>query len=187
MPEPANIRGAPMSADELKQWRAFEAAIRAGDVAELKRALGDPEDFPNTQLPLKFGVERPLAYAIDHAPMALVRALVAAGADVNHDAHDGFPALYSAVASARPDRHELAELLIDAGADLGHRGFNGYTALHVAATQDDPRMVGLLLARGADPQARTDVDDFTTPLEEAEAFGCAAAANVLRAHDGAAG
>jgi ankyrin repeat protein len=57
---------------------------------------------------------------------------------------------------------------------------NDYTPLHHAAARDDAEAVLLLLAHGADPSARTRIDDRTTPLEEAERGGCSRAAAALR-------
>jgi hypothetical protein len=43
----------------------------------------------------------------------------------------------------------------------------------------------LLLARGADPAARTRIDECSTPLEDAEAIGFSEAVALLRhAHSG---
>ena len=57
---------------------------------------------------------------------------------------------------------------------------NDYTPLHYAAARDDARAVELLLAHGADPDARTRIDDRAKPLEEAERLGSTRAARVLR-------
>jgi ankyrin repeat protein len=106
--------------------------------------------------------------------------MLAAGADPNYVAPDGFPALVAAALSGRPDRVELLGVLVSAGADLAARGFNDWTPLHAAASVDDPEAVALLLAAGADPSLRTSIDDLATALEEAERFGNTRAAAVLR-------
>jgi hypothetical protein len=41
-------------------------------------------------------------------------------------------------------------------------------------------MIELLLKDGADPHAKTTVDHYTTPREEAETFGCLRAVEALR-------
>ena len=56
-----------------------------------------------------------------------------------------------------------------------------YTPLHWAAGEDDTQLIEWLLAHGADPEARTNVDDYSTPLEEAVILGHEEAAMALRA------
>ena len=57
---------------------------------------------------------------------------------------------------------------------------NDWTPLHHAAATDDVRAIELLLAHGADPNARTRIDDHATPLAEAEHLGRTEAARILR-------
>lgn len=160
---------------------AIHRAFVAGDVAALREALGNPPDFPACGLPAGFSGTC-LAYAVYHAPPAMVRALLELGADPNAPDPAGFPAPIAALASERDDRLAILEALLAAGADPGTRGINDWTALHWAAAHDDAPAVVLLLARGADPESRTGIDDGATPLEEAERLGCARAAALLRAH-----
>lgn len=159
-----------------------DAFVR-GDLAALRAALGDPPGFP-ADVPAEMGPAGPygnfLEYAIYHSPLAFVRALLELGADPNYTGSAGFPCLIAALSSGRDDALERVALLLDAGADLGQRGLNDWTPLHYAAANNDVRAVELLLARGADPSARTNVDDFATPLEEAEILGCHEAARALR-------
>ena len=161
--------------DEIEIHNAF----LTGDLSALRNGLGDPAGFPNVPLPLGLGVHC-LQYAIAHSPAALVRALLEEGADPNYADPAGFPSLLEALATDRPDRHEIVELLLDHGADVQQRGINGYSPLHQAAARDDVRAIEILLARGADPAARTDVDDHATALEEAELLGRAAEVEALR-------
>ena len=158
---------------------AIDDAYKRGDLAALKAVLGDPPDFPNCRGPAGVG-EIVLEYAIYHSPLAFIRKLLELGAEVNYGDHAGFPSLIAALSTDRGDRTEIVELLLSFGADIQDRGINGYTPLHYAASLDDPKTVELLLAHGADPNARTDVDDYFTPLEEAELLGRDAAAEMLR-------
>lgn len=49
-----------------------------------------------------------------------------------------------------------------------------------AATRNDARAVELLLAHGADPAARTRIDELTTPLAEAERLNLPEVVKILR-------
>lgn len=155
---------------------ALEDALRRGDVAAARGALSDPPDWPNSvDSYLHSSV---LTIALAWAPLGTIRELIDQGADPNFQpVDDGFPSLIDVVhhrLSDRPelpgwdDGHELLRLLIDAGAEVDRRGLNDWTALHFAAAADDPVAVTMLLEAGADPQARTRIDDFETPLEIAE-------------------
>lgn len=156
---------------------AIHEATVAGDLDRLREAFGNPDDFPNSRDECG---EPCLDHAIYHGPLSLVRALLELGADPNYADAGGFPSLFAAIDRAAPDRHQVLELLLAAGADVQQRGFNDYTALHQAACRDDAAAVEILLRHGADPKARTRIDDYATPLEEAELFGHAVGAAALR-------
>jgi ankyrin repeat protein len=159
----------------------LHAAYQRGDLDGVKAALGNPPDFPNCRGPRGMG-ENVLEYAIYHSPLAFVRKLLDLGADPNYGDHAGFPSLIAALSADRADRQDLLKLLLDHGADTSQRGVNDYTPLHYAAATDDVPAIELLLACGADPSARTNIDDCATPLEEAERGNHHAAAAALRRH-----
>ena len=158
--------------DDVRLLEAF----KAGDLDSIKAALG-PE-FPNGQVPGRFSPC--LEYAIHHSPLAFIEDLLALGADPNYESVLGFPSLLAALSAKREDRYQIVEALLAAGADLHQRGINDWTPLHYAAAQDDPKAIELLVARGADLEARTRIDDYATPLEEAETLGKAEAVKALR-------
>ncbi|MBT8250004.1 MAG: ankyrin repeat domain-containing protein [Acidimicrobiia bacterium] len=152
----------------MKDPIAIHRAYQDGDLDALLVLLDDPPDFPNQRPtgPLSIA-EIPLEYAIYHSPMAFIQTLIDFGADPNYGDHAGFPSLIAALSTDRKDVGEILVLLLDAGADIQQVGVNGFTPLHYAAAYQTPDLVQLLLDRGADPDARTNVDDYTTPLEEA--------------------
>jgi uncharacterized protein len=158
---------------------AIHDAYQRGDLAALKALLGDPPDFPNCRGPAGVG-EIILEYAIYHSPLPFIRTLLEQGADPNYQDHAGFPPLIAALSSGRPDRYEIVEILLGFGADIQARGLNDWTPLHHAAATDDLDGIRLLVAHGADPNARTRIDALATPLEEAEQLGRAAAVRLLR-------
>ena len=150
---------------------AIHDAYKRGDIDALKTLLGNPADFPNCRGPRGVG-DIILEYAIYHSPLTFIRRLLELGADPNYGDHAGFPSLIATLSCLdRPDRYEILELLLSFGADIQQRGHNDYTPLHFAADLQDIRAMEFLLARGADLNARTRIDDHATPLEEMEILG----------------
>ena len=170
----------PIGEPEKFDWNALSEAYRDGDLEKLKTALHNPEDFPNVFTPRAYTPV--LEYAIYHSPLPFVRTLLELGANPKEDDGSGFPPLMAALSTQRPDKYELIELLLQSGADIQQRGVNNYTPLHYAASQDDIVAVEILLRHGADPDARTNIDEYATPLEEAEYLGKKKAAEALRRH-----
>lgn len=163
------------------QFAATDQAYRSGNVARLREALGNPPDFPNCGQPLDLGVgDRPLEYAIYWSPIAFIGELLELGADPNYPDPAGFPPLIAALSSGRPDLHDILNLLIERGAAVAQRGLNDWTALHYAVNQRDLDGIVILLENGADPNARTRIDDGTSPLEDAERMGFVAAIDLFR-------
>lgn len=159
---------------------AIHDAYKRGDLEALKTLLGNPMEFPNCQGPRGVG-EIILEYAIYHSPLSFIRKLLELGADPNYGDHAGFPSLIAALScSDRSDRYEILELLLAFGADIQQRGHNDYTPLHYAASIQDIQAMKMLLAHGADLNARTRIDDYATPLEEMEILGREQSAAFLR-------
>lgn len=162
---------------EQVEHLATEAALRAGRLEQLPASLTALAGYPNVRDAYTF---TPLIIlAISWAPIATVSKLLDAGADVNVEVDDGFPAVLNAVMSHRDDRLELVEMLATRGGELNARGVNGWTPLHAAAAANDVELVRLLLLHGADPASRTGVDDDSTPLDEAQRAGAIDAARLL--------
>jgi ankyrin repeat protein len=118
-----------------------------------------------------------LSIALGAADLGTIRRLLDDGADPNFGGgDDGFPSLIDVLHHRCRDApelrrwddcHEVLRALIDAGADVNARGLNDWTALHFAAAADDPVAVEVLLEGGADPEARTRIDDDETPIDVA--------------------
>jgi ankyrin repeat protein len=94
------------------------------------------------------GKQTALMWATSEKHPAIVKALVAAGADVNARTTGGFSALLFA---ARQGDTESGGVLLDAGADPNDRARDNSTALVVAVASGREEMALLLLERGADP------------------------------------
>ncbi|MBP1919299.1 ankyrin repeat protein [Youngiibacter multivorans] len=151
-----------------------------GDLEDLKKALGYPQGFPNDIDDEVFG--NILEYAIYHSPLSFIRKLLSLGADPNY--FDGsYPSIIAALSTDRPDKFNIIILLLQHGADLNMRGINDYTPLHYAASQNDPEAIRLLLNYCADRNARTEIDDCATPIEEALILGCHKAVEELIGSD----
>lgn len=139
-------------------------------------ALGAAPDTPDAR------GQTPLMWAASAGHVEAIGALIEAGADANRVSKGGFTPLFFAIksnvpaatqallaAGARADyrgpentsalqlalyQHNYgAAALLVPGADLGERDREGKTPLDAAAEGGDPALIGLLLAKGADPNA----------------------------------
>ncbi len=120
-----------------------------------------------------------LSWSAGHGNPACVRALMNAGADVNHVNAAGFTPLHSA---ARHNDVKLAQLLLRNGADVNTAGKDGFTALHNAIYSDNYAVAELLLRRGAAVDAR---HNGSTALHIAADKGFVDVARLLLRHGAA--
>lgn len=170
-----------MATDEERcaEWAKLERiddAFTRGDMRALRAAVDDPSVIPNGRMPDTIGPC--LAYAIYKSPLSFIRELLELGADPNAPSDDGFPPLIAALScgregpgmTPRPDLDDVIRLLLQYGADPHQRGINDYTALHMAVGEGNALAVQRLLDAGADPDVRTRIDDYDTPLEMARSF-----------------
>jgi len=130
----------------------------------------------------------PLHYAAFGNHKATVGLLLAGGADINADSDKGTP-LHMAISSASNpatsdnDPTDMAELLIDRGADLNVSSKTAGTPLHLAVGRVQKRMVKLLIAKGADVNAKGGEEvKGGTPLHAAvlHPYGADVAVSLIR-------
>jgi ankyrin repeat protein len=167
----------------------IDAAFHAGDLAALRAAVDDPGVVPNGPMPLAIGTC--LVYAIYHSPLAFIRELLEMGADPKPDVLDGFPPLIAALCCSRDhpgsrrrdDVLAMLALLLEFGADPDQRGINDHTSLHIAVQEHNLPALELLLAAGANANARTRIDDYQTPRELAITMGLHDHAAVLEQYE----
>lgn len=106
-----------------------------------------------------------LVWAASCGHVDVVKALTAAGADVNARSEDGKTALHK---SASYGHVNVVKALIAAGADVNARSKDGDTALHSAASMDHPEVVAALIAAGADAAAEN--KNRSSPFTYARAY-----------------
>lgn len=124
----------------------FEASV-LGKVDRIYQILEGNPDRVWEHAPDGF---TPVALAAFFGQLPAVRALIAAGADVNAAAKNGLKvqALHAAVAGRNL---EIVKAVLDAGADSNAQQQAGFRPMHEAGTNANRRLAELLLAHGADP------------------------------------
>src|SRR4051794_30960107 len=150
----------------------MRAAIETGDAGALRTLLAEDPSRANQLLQWGSKCEirtHPLHYISDMLfdgtlpkgrELPLVEALLAAGADINHQAPNGETPLIGAASLAAED---VGLRLLDAGAQPDLTGGFGETALHWAANLGLPRLVARLIERASDLN-RKDARYNSTPL-----------------------
>lgn len=170
----------PSPAQRVEFFLALQArdAKRTGQLAQqtpgLLSTFTEWAELENTNYwPLGYTA---LHYAVGVGDMALVDALVVAGADVNAPSKRNFATpLHVAVMQRRAT---MITRLLAAGANVGAVNCNGQSALHFAAYRGDPVIVRALLAAGAAPALKD--AGGRTPLDWALHRNTAGAAELLR-------
>ena len=149
------------------------------DLDELKRLLDrSPDLAQDTDV---------MIYAVQAGSPEVIGLLISRGAPLRIEVDDGFPLLHIAVDRPRdplpgkaPFNHDALVVLLRAGADVNERGMNDWTPLHRAAAIGDLEACRILMDHGADRSARTEIDHYATPEEEARHLGEHAAADLIR-------
>ena len=108
-----------------------------------------------------------------------VELLISAGADVNAKNNDGDTPLHFAASRD----YKKVQMLLSAGADVNAKDKNGDTPLHRAAKNDHKEIAELLIAKGANVNARNERGG-KTPLDLAIKYRCPDTADLLRKHGG---
>jgi uncharacterized protein len=136
------------------QW-----AVYNGDVAEVKRLL---RAGANISLANKYGAS-PMTLAAEVGNTEMLKVLLEAGANADSPNPEGQTAL---LAVARTGNVEAAKLLIDHGATVDAKEkWGGQTALMWASARRHPKMMELLIAKGADVNARSIDRDYQRHIQ----------------------
>ena len=137
-------------------WIAADASPSAPVGAELAAWLASQGYAADINAVGPYGMT-PLMRACRLGDVAIVRALLAAGAQLDTRNIDGNQALWLACVG---ENLEVLELLVRAGADLDHQNDSGATCLMYAASTGKFDVLKYLLAAGADP-GLANQDEFT--------------------------
>ena len=152
----------------------FHSAVALGREAETDRHLeSDPTLLERELSALRAG---PLALAIRYRQPAMVRRLLARGADPNGRAPQA--GMLACAVRHLPDP-AILRLLIEHGAELDAADGDGNTALNFAARDDQLQLARILLEAGADPNARTERGYTVLCFARSDAMR-----ELLRAHGG---
>lgn len=125
-------------------------AAAKGDLNKVVAILKKHPDEVNSRD--KFGNE-PLHLAVRHNKVAIAELLLANGADVNAGQNGGPGETPLTLALQSYQHREMLELLLTHGAEVNVLS-NGNTPLHTAVDRNLIEDVELLLANGADPNAK---------------------------------
>lgn len=150
--------------------KSLQQAALDGDLAQVNLYLSDTRELNSRDAEGRTG----LCCAISGEHVAVVTALVTAGADVNVRSQQGAP-LYLAAQWGQPD---VVRLLLARGAAVNARDDVTGTALHAAAARGHKEAVEVLLEAGADVNAQT--QSGVTPLAMAEVMQRQEVAELLR-------
>ena len=157
--------------------RAVTFATDNHDVASLKKVAAKGVAWSA----LDAHATPPLANAISGSDVAMVTALLDAGAPIDRMGEYGDTGLLAGVAAAAGESEEavrVVRVLLEHGANPNKRGRDGRTALFAAAQQGTESLVTLLVSKGAHVE---DAVDGMTPLEAADARGHEAVVKLLKA------
>ena len=152
-------RGADVQARTYRGRTPLHMAVRVGDISliglllDLRAEIEAKDENGWT----------PLHWAAHEEEPAVLALLLDRGADIH--ARDRGRNTLLHVAAQSNDNAGATALLLNRGADIGAVDGGGDTILHAAAITDEPEVVRLLLARGADPSVRNHRFRRQTPCD----------------------
>jgi ankyrin repeat protein len=155
--------------EEMSDYDDIMEPLMAGDVTALEEIASIVEGFPSGKD--DFVSRHWITNAIDCGTKEVVAWMLSKKVPVVFRDDEGCTVLHSAIDREKPDRFEIIRMLLEAGADINAHGFNDWTPAHQAAVRDDVESLKILVEAGADLSIQTRIDNYATPLEEAEILG----------------
>lgn len=149
---------------------AILESIRDGDIHFLEFIAECINSFPSGIEDKILGTHW-ITYAIDLGSLESLLWMLARGTKIDFEDGMGYTVLHSAIESTSKYKYEIMEKLIEFGAEVNKRGLNDWTPAHLAAARNDVNALEVLVKAGADLNARTRIDNFSTPLELARLVG----------------
>lgn len=169
----------PIPDNPVLRAASLRASLRGGDIDHALAVLEAGVDPCSLALPDETDQRDALGIAATLNDSRPLRAMIAAGIDVNHRCV-GLTPLLLATRDSYYGRPEIVLALIANGADIQARDEAGRTALHHAALSSEPSVLAMLLDAGAQVDAVD--DEGYTPLAWACAHGNLAATRLLLSH-----
>lgn len=161
-----------------EEYEKIMEIVAEGDENQLNKLAQEVEGFPGGCDCL---VKRHwITNAIDCGSIASIRWMLSRNVPLDFRDEEGRSPLHCAIDRDNEDKYQVLELILKHGAPTGLHGFNDWTPLHRAAAFNDVEACRILLHYGADPEARTRIDDYATPFEEAVILKKQEAADFLK-------
>ena len=148
-----------------KDFLYYTKIIQKGTITDLEELAELDDHFPYGEDPLIN--TRWILHALGIGPFDSIRWMLAKKVELNFRDAAGETPVQAAIERDNEDRYEVLVSLLEAGADVNIKGQNDWTPAHLAAVRNDVEALKILVAHGADLTIKTEIDDYTTPLEEA--------------------
>ena len=131
----------------------FLKAVQKGQVKNVEKFLSDGAD---ANMEDKERGLSALMVACIEGHYEIAQALLSNGANVNAKSSDNLTPLMLALSNKHSNKMKIAEILLSAGAEVNvHDNVDGWTSLMLASVEGDTTIIQMLIANGANVDAKT--------------------------------